>query len=91
MSFFNLTALGSDNIFHQQKTFIHLFTAKDVQDSLERFGLNEVKKKEDLFLVLEDMYKGTLPPKDFDEWDAFADKKNIAFVSSFNCCILFQR
>ena len=42
--------------------------------------------------IIERMHnKGTLPPKDFEEWDTFADKKNIAFVSSFIVHFFFGR
>ena len=80
-------ALGSTNVYHQQKTLIHLFTAKDVQDSSERLGPDEVKKKQEQYWKI-CTTKAPLP-KDFEEWNAFADKKNIACVSSFIAHVFF--
>lgn len=41
MSFFNLTALGPQNIFRQNQIFLHLFTSDDLKQSFNNFVKDE--------------------------------------------------
>ena len=46
MPFFNLTALGLESPFRPQRTYIHLFTSDDVEESFaKRFQRDDGKGK----------------------------------------------
>jgi len=70
MAFFNLTALGPDNIFKPKQTYLYLFTAGDLKDSFDKIscGKDQINRDE-VTKILSDLYRGPLPANDLEEWN----------------------